>query len=284
MLSFKNIVSLGMVLLYTINLNANHNLIFNSTVTNSEDNWIVCPPLSDWTYQFGFVYNGKSGLIFKLEGVFKIISNGQFERVAATILNQNATISDGKAIVAILPPEKFQDLNIEQFPTWYQNEVVINESAGQLFAKGYTLNLKKEFNQAIIFFNKAYILDPNHPSLKIHYAKALNASKNFKKANDLLTSDEKTSKNSYEFHQEYAIALINLGMIAQAETHAKKTLKLCELNSPRCNICLVFAQHYFDKKDKERLDYWLNNSQTFVNEDKNAQKKINAMLTEASKW
>ena len=284
MLSFKNIVSLGIVLLYTINLNASQKLIFNTSVINSEDKWIVCPSLNDGSYQFGFVFNGKMGITFKLEGVFKITNNGQFERIAVDNVNQNATISDAKALVAILPPEKYKDLNIEQFPTWYNNEVKINESAGQLFAKGLTLNLKKEFLQAIIVFNKAYILDPNHPSLKIQYGKALNASKNYKKANEILSLDQKKSKNSYEFHQEYAIALLNLGILKNAEKHAKKTLLLCELNLPRFNISLIFAQYYFEIKDNKHFDYWIKNCQTFMNEDKISEKKINTMMEKASTW
>lgn len=259
-------------------------LDFSVPIVSCEEKWIVCPMIKDSSYQFGFVFPTTGGITFRLVGAFIIAPNGEFVRLPDYKVNQTVELAGGEALVSLLPEQKRIEMELGQYPPWYDKETNVSGSIVEIFTKGVVFNLKGEYDKAVIFLEQAYKMNPEYTNVRFQLAKAYNGVNAYDKAIPLLNDAIKLSSYNYELYQELSYAKLRSGDIVGAEEAANRGIKLCDLNPSKCQMAINIAIYYFEKKDAAKFNDWIKIAQKYSIEGGRYTKQIHSMIDEASKW
>jgi tetratricopeptide (TPR) repeat protein len=266
---------------------SNEDIVFDRTIEEAEKRWVICPPLEDKSYQFGFVFDLGDGLTFKMEGAFKIKNDSIFERIYGKDINPRPNLTGSSDSVALVPENKQIELGIGQFPDWYEAEP---ENEGrkknvfEWYTKGYVHNKKGEYAKAKVPLEQAYQLNPDFKNLRLQLALTYNALKIHQKALPLLEKAITLEPKNYQLYQALSHAQLLSGEVSSAEKNANKGIKLCKINPPRCQMALTLAYQFYDNKDKRKLKKWLRESRKYALDGGRQAKQIGEMLEESYSW
>ena len=261
-----------------------HKILFNKKISTLRDQWIICPQLADGSYQFGFVFEDKGGVTFRMEGAFTVGDTGNYLRLFGDKIDPRPNISDGQAMVSILPYDKYDDLKITPFPEWYEKEGHDGKNVFEMYTEGYVLCEKGEFEKALAPLSRAYALNPDYRNLRYEYGRALNNTGKSREALLPLSDALKLNPESYLIYMEISLARIKLGHIAEAQEMAEEGIKRCALNSARAQMCINIAVFFFEKKDKKMCTKWLEKSEEFLQEGGRQEIQVKQMMKDVKKW
>lgn len=273
-----------LIFTFSTSLFAQTTLKYEKTIADCANQWIVCPKLADNSYQFGFVYEDEGGLNFTLEGAFTIDVNGVFKRIPDNKVNRKTKLTGSMDSVSLVPNGKYTELKIGVFPSWYNISSNDGKKVFVLYTEGYVANAKGNYGEALIPLNKAYLLNPDYKNVRYQFGIALNAKGLYQEALKVLSEAVKLEPKSYLLHQEISFAQMQLGNVEAAQASAKKGLKLCGLNKPRCTMALRLAVHYFNKIEEKPFNYWVKQARKYVVDGSFEAKQISDMLKESNAW
>lgn len=284
----KLALSFGIILLALSSVLAQNTtqkkLSYDRPVTSCEEQWIVCPQGADSAYQFGFVFDQGNGLTFRLEGAFEIDKNGDYVLLPKKKVNQHANLGGSSDLVALIPANKYNQLKIGIFPSWYDIQSKKGENVFKLYTEGYVANARGEYDKALIQLHKAYLLNPDYKNLRYQFAVALNAKELYAKADTVLRQAMRTDRKSYKLYEELSFAQLQQRKVKQAVRTAKKGISLCKLNPPRAKMAIRLCIHFYHKKDKENFKIWMKESRKYTVDGSMQALQIHDMLKKSKKW
>jgi hypothetical protein len=233
-------------------------LKFDKKIYGCENNWITYPlKEKDTTYMLGYVYIDRSaGLTFHFENRFKISSDGKFVPLKKDNASRIITrIQNLNTICAIIPSDKFKDLEILETPEFMKSYINSNE-ADDLVERAFQYNHIGASFLAVPLLEKAQKINPNAKNLLFELGYAYNATDEFDKCITLLhIGISKQENNNWLLYKELIFALSHNNQLENAEVAFKNGMKIKEksyIDETAFNI----AQGYFNKKDKKKFEEW----------------------------
>ncbi len=235
-----------LLVLCSIGLMAQYPLKFDKRLLDCENKWIAYPADSDGFYRFGFVYlDNFAGLTFKPMGLFKL-ENDSFK--GKKINEQIARIYPSKDLVAIIPADKFDELDLVETPKWlsfFKNEAYID----RLFRLGYIHNQWEEYKKAINYLDKVYARDDRYPGLHTQIAIA-------EKRNGFTHLKAGYIRGYCDADKEMVSNLISARKIKQAENTYYTSLFDCPDELKKAEMAYIIAFQYYKTKDIEKFKKW----------------------------
>lgn len=264
-------------------------LFYNRAVDECEEKWVVCPQLDDGSYQFGFVFDVGEGLTFRLEGAFVIKKDTIFKRVFGKKINPVPKLTGSSDMVALLPYDRFDDLGIGAFPDWYESKRVETattkkKNVFELFTEGLVHNRRAEYEKALVPLEQAHKINPDYKNLRYQLAITYNALKKYKEIIPVLQQAIKLQPKHYVLYEQLSHAQLQSGKVLEAEKSAGQGIKRCKINKPRCQMALSLAYHFYDKKNKRKLEKWLREARKYAVDGGRQSKQIGEMLKESYSW
>jgi tetratricopeptide (TPR) repeat protein len=263
-------------------------IFYDRTVEESEEKWVICPQLEDGSYQFGFVFEVGDGLTFRMEGAFVIKKDTTFKRVYGNKIDPRPNLNGSTDSVALIPYDRYDDLKISVFPNWYESiDTVHNKEKNnvfELYTEGYVHNKRGEYLKAKIPLEQAHLINPDYKNLRLQLALTYNALKLHDKAIPVLQYAIKLQPKHYRLYQELSHAQLQSGKILEAEKSAGQGIKRCKINPPRSQMALSLAYHFFDIKNKRKLEQWLREARKYTVDGGRQAKQIGEMLEESYSW
>lgn len=254
--------------LTSFNLKAQNSLNFNKRSVECEDKWIAYQMNKDSLYTYGFIYiDENAGLTFNYEGEFKINKNGVFipsRKISASLKNR---LQPNRIAIAVIPEEKFTDLQISKTPDWLKYYKEKENSIDRLYKWGYMYNGWDECVKALEYLEKVKKLDPNYKGLKVELAFSYNCLKRYDDAVKIVKEALKIEPKDAYINKELIYSLAKLNQIDMAESMFRKALKLCDEEKYNAENALQILQGYFLKKDNRNFELFLNEFSVLLNSD-----------------
>lgn len=246
------------LLICSISVSAQIKLDFDKRFIECEDKWIALPMSKDSTFMYGFVYlDQTAGLTFHLEGTFKI-SNETFivvnkQPIANRIIQR---LSPNQVKVALIPPSKMNELQLNQEPDWLKIYKRDSNSITSLFRLGSTFNAWKENTKALTYLDQVKKIDPNYKGLVYEEAFAYNALGAYDKAVEVITAGLKLNENDCSLYAELAYAQMNLKQVEKSIETCKKALVNCSDTNLKSQMMYNIVYHFYNIKDKAQFNIW----------------------------
>nr|WP_232369185.1 SpoIIE family protein phosphatase [Leptospira abararensis] len=122
-------------------------------------------------------------------------------------------------------------------------------------AKGDEAYRKKEFNEAVVFYEQAHQILPRELDTQLSYGKALAYSQNFEKAIHLLESYNKFKTNHFKSHSVLGYCYYQMEMFEKAEVEWKKAHSINDSNlSNLYNLAQLYRKLNEKKKMKDVIE------------------------------
>jgi tetratricopeptide (TPR) repeat protein len=228
-----------------------NSLSFDKKYIECENKWVSFPIGKDSSYMFGLIYfDTQAGLTLHYEGTFKIENSGKF---ASTKVENSMIIkrlSPSRTKVAIIPHEKFKELQISERPDWLKIYIRDSTSVERQYKLGFCYNAWDECKTALVYLEKVQKIEPKYKGLENELAYSYNALGNFEKASTILESAIKTNPEDCYLLKELSFAQIQLKKIDKAEETCKKAIVVCTDKQMKSEIAYNLIFQYYERKDK----------------------------------
>lgn len=238
-------------------LHAQTILTFDKRFVQSEDKWVAFKPDEDSAYTYGFIYiDAQAGLTLNYEGAFKILSTGTFVPKKLDSTNMKVRLRPNNVLVAFIPENKYQELQITAVPDWLKHYKSDTSSVERLYQWGYMYNGWNECEKALTYLERAEKANPRHKGLAVELAFSYNCLKQYQKAEVILEEELKINLTDAYVNKEYIYTLVKSNKIERAVKQfeaSTKTLKDVQYNAENCYNIL---HHYYIQKDKVNFDEW----------------------------
>lgn len=250
-------------------LNAQSLLSFDKRFVQSEDRWVAFKPDKDSAYAYGFIYiDPDAGLTLNYEGTFKILSTGEFVPKKLDSTNMKVRLQPNNVLVAFIPENKFQELQISAIPDWLKYYKVDTNSIERLYRWGYTYNGWGECAKALDFLEKAEQINPKFKGLAVELSYSYNCLEQYDKAEAILEEEIKTNSTDAYVNKEYIYTLTKSKKIDKAVSQFQAALKTVKDKQYNAENCYNILQFYYYQKDKENFKKWYKILQAQPNENK----------------
>ena len=271
------------IFLFGTKLNAQTSLTFDKRFVESEDKWVAFKQDKDSSYAYGFIYiDEQAGLTLNYEGNFKIIS-GKFVPKKLESANMKVRLEPNNVLVAFIPENRFQELEISEVPEWlkyYKNDT---NSVERLYRWGFLYNGWNECAKALTYLEKAERLNPNFKGLAVELAFSYNCLKQYDKAELILVKEIKSNPTDAYVNKEYIYTLIRNSKIDKAVNQFETSIKTLKENEYAAENCFNIMGYYYTQKDKENFNKWYNKLQTLPNGNSMLTNYSDSMKTDINK-
>ncbi|WP_211340696.1 tetratricopeptide repeat protein [Sediminibacterium goheungense] len=246
-----------LALLCITELKAQINLTFNKRFVESEDKWVAFKPDKDSSYPFGFIYiDAQAGLTLNFEGSFKILSDGRFVAKKSDNTNTKIRLEPNNVLVAFIPENKFQELQISLIPDWLTYYKTDTNSVERLYRWGYMYNGWGECAKALSFLEKAKTINSKHKGLMVELSYSYNCLEQYDKAEMLLDEEIKINPGDSYTNKEFIYTLTKNNKIAKATIQFEALLTTVKDKQYHAENCYNILQYYYKQKDKENFAKW----------------------------
>ena len=162
-------------------------------------------------------------------------------------------LSPSRIKVAIIPNEKFKELQIEDRPDWLNVYIKDSNSVQRQYQLGFCYNAWGEYKKALLYLEKAQKIEPKYKDLENELAYSYNALGDFEKASKILESAIKASPDDCNLLKELSFAQIQLKKIDKAEETCKKAMSICTDKQMKSEIAYNLIFQYYQLKDKNKF-------------------------------
>ena len=155
-------------------------LKFDQPFTKCERKWVVVEKSdSVKKYFFGFIYvDLQAGFTFDLAGRFRINKYGKYVKDSVFMKNKSVKfrLPPNWKKVALLPPSRFDELQIPAEPKWLHNyyQGADTSSAEYCYRRGFIYNAVNDYQTALIYLIKAKRMNPHPPGIDFEMGFAYN--------------------------------------------------------------------------------------------------------------
>lgn len=275
---------LFLLLFLTTKLFSQQTLEFNRRYVECEDKWVVFKPDKDSSFAFGFIYiDWQAGLTLNYEGTFKISPSGEFIPKKLDSANMKVRLKPNNVLVAFIPENKFQELQISIIPDWLIHYKTDTNSVARLYRWGYMYNGWNECSKALTYLERAEKIDSRYKGLAVELAFSYNCLKQYEKAETILEEEIKTNSTDPYVNKEYIYTLTKNKKIEKASEQFFLSLKLLKDNTYNAENCYNILQFFYTQKDKKNFFKWYSEFQKHPNENKLMTQYATNMKNEMSK-
>lgn len=252
-----------LTLFFATQAKSQNGLNFDKRFVESEDKWVAFKPDKDSAYPYGFIYiDAQAGLTLNFEGTFTISADGKFVSKKPDNSNTKIRLTPNKVLVAFIPENRFQELQISSIPDWLKHYKTDSNSIERLYRWGYMYNGWGECSKALTFLEKAKILNPAFKGLTVELSYSYNCLQQYDKAEALLEEEIKSNTGDAYVNKEYIYTLSKNNKIEKAGIHFETSLKTVKDTQYNAENCYNILQFYYNKKDKENFSKWYKILQT----------------------
>ena len=234
---------------------------FDQPYYEAVDKLVLMRTGSEEKFFIGYIYlDQQMGFTLERMGLL-VISDDESMKVTETLEELKMALKirlvNNTGDVAVISSDQKKELNIPDPPEWM---AVYKEDEGTVL---YMKNIGNQYNGvgashlALEPLKKAYSIDPKFEDVLYELSFAYNATKQYEKSIELLsTSFEKGNKN-ISLYKEYGFALAQNNRIEQAEEIYRKALKLTKDDIIRTEISFNMVQAYFKTDNNKKIKYWV---------------------------
>lgn len=247
---------------------AQSQLNFDKRFVQCEDRWVAFQPDKDSAYTFGFIYiDPEAGLTLNYEGDFKISPTGLFVPKKPDTLNLKVRLKPNNVLVAIIPDNKFKELQIEAIPDWLKYYKKDTNSIDRLYRWGFMYNGWGECAKALTFLEKAKNINPNYKGLPVELAYSYNCLNQFDKAEAILEEEIQANPGDAYVCKEYIYTLTKNKKIEKAILQFESSGKTIKDKQFDAENCYNILEYYYYQKDVESFKKWYRILQNQPNEN-----------------
>lgn len=241
----------------TTNVYAQSNLQFEKLFIESEDRWVAFKPDKDSAYPFGFIYIDEiAGLTLQVEGNFTINKSGKYEPTKNEKASFKVRLQPNNVLVAFIPENKFQELNIQALPDWLKNYKSDTNAVSRLYRWGFLYNAYGSCAKALTYLERAQKIDPNYENLAVELAYSYNCLEEYQKAEDVLLPEIKKEVLDAYVNKEYIFTLTKNNKIEKAMQQFNKAVTTLTDNQYDAENCYNILQYFYFQNDKVNFNKW----------------------------
>jgi tetratricopeptide (TPR) repeat protein len=235
-------------------------LKFDKRTVECEDKWVAFEKNKEGKYAFGFIYiDAQAGLTLEYSGNFAIGSDGKY--VSDKLMDSlhgsyKVRLQRNNVRVAIIPPDKINELGIASVPDWLEIYHSYSDTAQHLQRWGYYYNDFGLNEKALAYLEPGYKLDPNYKGMAVELAFAYNALEQFDKAVPVLKKAIELSPTDGYMYKELSYALLKIGNLNDAAISANKGIEMNKDVSMKVEIAYNMTYSFFLMKDKDNFTKW----------------------------
>jgi len=266
-------------------LNGKSQLKFDKRYIDCEDKWIAFQKGKDSTYRYGFVYiDSYAGLTFNYEGSFKISADGDWIPKKLENAGIKVRLQESPNLVAIIPREKYEQLQIQGDPSWLKIYKTDSASAQRLYKLGFIYNAWNECNKALGYLKKAQQVNPAFKGLLVELAFSYNCLGDFDKAVKVLKDALRDNPTDAYSNKELIYALIKNEKLSEAAESCRNAIEVCTDKSYNGENCYNLLYAFFAKKDKAKFAEWLDETKKLNSKNERFLQSIKSMESEMAKY
>lgn len=257
-------------------------LQFDSRYIECEDKWVAFPKNDDGTYPYGFIYiDSEAGLTLNYEGTFTISGEGIFKPQKFDSTNVKVRLEPNQNKVAVIPPDKFEELQVQEYPDWLKYYKTDTASIARLYRWGFLYNSWGECAKALTYLERAEKIDPNYNGLNVELAYAYNDLQQYDKAIAAAQAAIDADTNDCFGYKELSFAEVHSGQLEKASETSRKGISVCSDEQIKAEIAYGLARQYYKMNDKADFKYWAGitkkwakNGDTFMDNIKQMESEI----------
>lgn len=259
-------------------------LSFEKRFVHCEDKWVAFQADKDSSHPFGFIYiDQQAGLTLNYEGSFKITSEGKFVATKLENTNYKVRLKPNNVLVALIPENKFKELEIQATPEWLENYKNDTNSVSRLHRWGFLYNGWGECAKALTYLERAQQTDPKYKGLAVELAYSYNCMGRFENAIEVLTKALSDNPNDAYTNKELIYAQMKSGQLDKASESCRKAIEICEDTTYNGENCYNLLYSFYTRKDKPNFNLWLNETKKWNNNNEKLMKSIAFMEMEINK-
>jgi len=268
-----------LLIVITIKVHAQPILNFDKRFVQCEDRWVAFQPKEDSSYPYGFIYiDEQAGLTAKYEGTFKVSPTGAFVPEKPDGGSIRARLEPNNILVALIPEEKFKELEISAIPDWLKFYKTDTNSIVRLYKWGFMYNAWGECAKALTYLERAQKTEPGFEGLGVELAYSYNCIGQYDKAIPVLKDVLKKKTQDAYANKELVFAFLKAGQLDKASESCKKAIASLADNTYNGENCYNILYEYYAKKDKPNFSLWVNEAKKW--NEGNAQLLQNIALME----
>ena len=272
------------LMIFTINVKAQNELVFNKKSVQCEDKWVAFKNEKDSTLIYGFIYiDSQAGLTLNYEGHFTIDQKGKFIK----LINEDSIKSSIKVRlnpkiegIAEIPESKFVELQIDKIPDWLKIYKEGENTIERLFRWGYLYNGWNECEKALTYLKKAEKLDPNFNGLQTELAFSYNHLKQYDKAESALKIALKNKPKDCYTLKELAYTYRHSEKLKESEEVYNKMVKVCSEKLFIQETAYNLTYRYYELKKLKEFNKWCNEVIKWSDEENIYTKNIELMKSQ----
>lgn len=232
-------------------------LIFDKGFHQCLDNWVVYDK-SGSKYRYGYIYSDSESFESYFAGTFKIKNDGTIKNHHADttyIISSQILGEYPSGTLAIMSSELREVLNpwLPSYIIRFQNSL---DTVQKLTLTGYNFNHIRLSEYAIPYLEHAFNLNSKSNKVTFELSYALNATKRYKEALEILRSAILKDSVSGLLFRELGYTYIKLNQLDSAELIYNQGIQISTENSEKSEMAINMAQAYFEINNKTKFDEW----------------------------
>ncbi|MCY1521554.1 hypothetical protein D9M68_563700 [compost metagenome] len=148
---------------------------------------------------------------------------------------------------------------------------------------GSTYNAWNEPVKALTYLDQVKQRDPAYRGLYFEMAFSYNVLKQFDKAIQISEEGIKKNPKDCNLYKELLFAQMHIGNIEKAEKTYQAALTQCSNKEINAEMAGNIASFYFNKKNKEKINYWIVETRKWVDKESRNAKYLDYMEEQAGK-
>lgn len=271
----------------SLSTQAQSGIKFDHLYVESEDKWVVYKTNDDGSYGFGFIYIDEvAGPTYNYEGNFTLSPDGSYipTRPLADKANLKVRLDPrSRDKVAIIPPSRYKDLGVTEFPDWLKYYKTDTGTVKRLYRWGFMYNDWNQYEKALTYLERAYKSEPKYKGLETELAFSYNALARYKEAIIILESMLQTDSGDCYTLKELAYAEQHSDAIHKAIDTYHRAVQSCSQNATKAEIAFNIGGFYYYLKDKENLNLWATETKKWATPGDKYYTRIDALVADLNK-
>lgn len=272
------------LLLFTTALKGQSVLTFDHRFVESENKWVAIRTDKDTVMNFGFIYiDASAGLTLNYEGSFTIAKDGKFIPKKLENMGMKYRLKPNNVRVAFIPPTKFNELGITEYPDWLKIYLGDTTSIGHLYRWGFLYNGYNECAKALTYLERAQKINPKFKGLAVELAFSYNCLSLFDKATSVLDGALTENPTDAYVYKELILAQAKSGQLDKASENCKKAISVCTDKTYNGEMCYNLLHEYYVRKDKKNFNLWLDEAKKWISSNAEFMGSVKVMEEELAK-
>ncbi|MDR0830345.1 MAG: hypothetical protein LBN95_09610 [Prevotellaceae bacterium] len=258
----KNLVFIGFLLLSVPIFAQENDLNFDKRFINCEERWVAVQQNNENSYLLGFVFIDENGLNLGIEGNFSIDENGDYLLQKNLGKRQNIKLEPDNQQVALIPIERFSELDITTNPDWFRAMRKI-PTVQSFCNAGFIHNKWNNCYSALIYLKLAEDKGAKSREFFSEIIYSYNCLGDFTSAAEIGAKGVKKFPDDAVINREVIFAQANAGLATDAAKTCKKAMVKCTDRSYNGENCYNVLRAFYKQKDVKNFKSWLKSAKKF---------------------